>query len=127
LQRIQDEMHTSSVLLEEARSASALNHPNVCTIYEVSEEGDCAFIAMEYVDGRRLDTVLLGGLLIDEAIEYAHQVADALAHAHEHGVTHGDLKSANVIVSSDGRVKVVDFGLARRQPSDLDKTLSTVD
>jgi tetratricopeptide (TPR) repeat protein/predicted Ser/Thr protein kinase len=124
LQRLEDKTHSGARLLEEARSASALNHPNVCTIYEVSEEGKCAFIAMEYVDGRSLDTLLPGALPIDEAIEYAYQIADALAHAHEHAVTHGDLKSANVIISSDGRVKVVDFGLARRQPRDTDRTFS---
>jgi eukaryotic-like serine/threonine-protein kinase len=125
LQQIQEETDTGARLLEEARSASALNHPNVCTIYEVSEEGERAFIVMEYVDGRSLETMLPGGLPIDEAIEYAHQIADALAHAHEHGIIHGDLKSANIIVTSDGRVKVVDFGLARRQLRDIDKTFST--
>ena len=120
-----DEGHTSTRLLQEARSASALNHPNVCTIYEVSEQGECAFIAMEYIDGRPLDRLIAGGLPISEAIDYAHQIADALAHAHEHGVIHGDLKAANVIVSSQGRVKVVDFGLARRQSTDSEKTFAT--
>jgi tetratricopeptide (TPR) repeat protein/predicted Ser/Thr protein kinase len=106
-------------LLEEARSASALSHPNVCAIYEVGEEANCAFIAMEYVEGRPLSERLTGAPLpIDEAMSYGLQVADALAHAHERGVVHGDLKTANIIVSGGGRIKVVDFGLARRHFAD---------
>jgi serine/threonine protein kinase len=102
--------------LREARNAAALNHPNICTIHEVGQDGDAAFIAMEYVEGRSLRDRLdeAGRLPQPEALRYAMQAADALAHAHQHGVVHRDLKAANVMVSSDGRVKVVDFGLARR-------------
>jgi len=107
--------NTLANLLSEARSASALNHPNVCTIYEVGEEGECAFIAMEYVEGRTLDSLIAKGpLSISSATEYALQIADALSHAHERGVIHGDLKTVNILVSSRNRVKIVDFGLARR-------------
>jgi tetratricopeptide (TPR) repeat protein/predicted Ser/Thr protein kinase len=106
-------------LLEEARSASALSHPNVCAVYEVGEEANYGFIAMEYVEGRRLSERMTGApLLIDEAISYGLQIADALAHAHERGVVHGDLKAENMIVSGGGRIKVVDFGLARRHFAD---------
>jgi tetratricopeptide (TPR) repeat protein len=102
-------------LLEEARSASALSHPNVCAIYEVGEEARCSFIAMEYVEGCPLSERLNGAPLpIEEAMSYGLLVADALAHAHERGVVHGDLKTGNIILSDGGRIKVVDFGLARR-------------
>jgi serine/threonine protein kinase len=105
-------------LLREARSASALNHPNVCTVYEVGEEGDCAFIAMEYVDGQALDTLLnRGRLRIAVAADYAYQIADTLSHAHEQGVVQGDLKTPNILISSKNRIKIADFGLARRHES----------
>jgi serine/threonine-protein kinase len=102
-------------LLREARNAAALNHPNICTIYEVGEANGAAFIAMEYVEGRALsDRVEEGPLPLDEALRYAIQAADALAFAHDHGVVHRDFKAANTIISSGGWLKVVDFGLARR-------------
>jgi serine/threonine protein kinase/tetratricopeptide (TPR) repeat protein len=115
LQSAAQDKRSHARLLEEARSASALSHPNVCAIYEVGEEADCAFIAMEYVEGRTLSERLTDApLTFEEAMSYALQIADALAHAHERGVVHGDLKTANIIVSGGGRIKVVDFGLARR-------------
>ena len=102
-------------LLREARNAAALNHPNICTIYEVGEANGAAFIAMEYVEGRPLnDRLEEGPLPLDEALRYAVQAADALAFAHDHGVVHRDFKAANTIISSGGWLKVVDFGLARR-------------
>jgi Tol biopolymer transport system component/predicted Ser/Thr protein kinase len=102
-------------LLAEARAASALNHPHVCTVYEVREEGDSAFIVMEYVEGRPLSQMVPpGGMPAESVIRYGAQVADALAHAHDRGVIHRDLKSANVVVGRDGRAKVLDFGLAHR-------------
>lgn len=105
-------------LLHEARSASALNHPNACTIYEIGETGGRRYIAMEYVEGRSLgDTVRsLGALAVEGVARYGAQVADALAHAHARGVIHRDLKSANVMLTADDRVKVLDFGLALRLP-----------
>ncbi|MGH9312674.1 MAG: serine/threonine-protein kinase, partial [Vicinamibacterales bacterium] len=107
-------------LLTEARSASALNHPNVCTIHDVAEYGDRAFIVMERIEGRPLNDVIAEGALEPgAALDIALQVAGALAHAHERGIVHGDLKSANVLLSSAGRAKVVDFGLARlHQPGE---------
>ena len=103
-------------LLREARNAAALNHPNICTVYEVGEADGCAFIAMEYVDGQPLSDRLAGtGLPLKEVVRYGIEAADALAHAHEHGVIHRDLKAANAMVTPTGRLKLVDFGLARRE------------
>ena len=103
-------------LLREARSAAALNHPHICTIHEVGNDGGTTFIAMEYVEGHSLRERLdAGGALPqEEALRYGIQAADALAFAHEHGVIHRDLKAANAMITSGGRLKVVDFGLARR-------------
>src|SRR5262245_41731677 len=102
-------------LLHEARAASALNHPNSVTIYGVEQQGDTAFIVMEHVDGRRLDSVIPPlGLPVDEALGLGVAIADAIAAAHEQGIVHRDLKPANVMVTATGRVKVLDFGIARR-------------
>ncbi len=102
-------------LLREARNAAALNHPNICTIHEVGDANGSAFIAMEYVEGRSLrDRLDQGPLPLEEAISYGVQAADALAYAHDRGVVHRDFKAANAIVTEAGRLKIVDFGLARR-------------
>ncbi len=102
-------------LLREARMASKLNHPNVCTIHEVGEADGQVFIAMELVEGQSLAARLAGGAMPpEELLRYGQQVADALAHAHEHGVVHRDFKSANIVITPEGRAKVLDFGLAKR-------------
>jgi len=100
--------------LREARAASALNHPNIITIYETDSHNGVAFIAMEYVKGSSLAELLHERPLTDtEAIAYATQIADALAKAHAAGIVHRDLKPGNVMVTEDGLVKVLDFGLAK--------------
>jgi eukaryotic-like serine/threonine-protein kinase len=111
-----DTESSRSRLLREARNAAALNHPNICTIHEVNHEGGTAFIAMEYVEGRSLRDAIddTGALPKGDVLRFAIQMADALAYAHEHGVVHRDLKAANVMIAADGRLKIVDFGLARR-------------
>jgi serine/threonine protein kinase len=102
-------------LIQEARTAAALNHPAICGIHEVGHIGGEPFIVMEHIDGRPLsDVVPQGGLSIETAMHYAIQIVDAVAYAHGHGIAHGDLKSANVMVQPDGRVKLLDFGLAVR-------------
>ncbi len=112
-------------LKREAQHASQLNHPNICTIHEIGAFDGQPFIAMEYVEGQRLsDVVATGSLPIENVARYGSQIANALAHAHHHGVIHRDLKSANVMVTSDERVKVLDFGLARRHSPDHLKDLS---
>lgn len=102
-------------LLREARSAAALNHPNICTIYEVGETDGQAYIAMELVEGKPLSEFVRGEAVSGEIVlRCGVQIADALAHAHERQIVHRDLKSANVVITREGRAKVLDFGLAKR-------------
>ena len=100
--------------VQEAKAASALNHPNIITIHDIDQSEGIDFIAMEYVDGRTLDE-LIGrkGLKLSEALKVSVQMADALAAAHEAGIVHRDLKPGNVMVTGKGQVKVLDFGLAK--------------
>ena len=116
---------------EEALALSHLNHPNICTIYEIGEDEGQTFIVMEYVKGRPLSGLVRAGGLPPETIcRYGSQIADALAHAHEHGVLHRDLKGANVMVTPEGRIKVLDFGLAKRidrsEPETATRTKETL-
>ena len=116
---------------QEARSASALNHPNIVTIYELGRDGASPYIAMELVEGKTLRELVASGLLpVRKAIEIAVQVAEGLAKAHEAGITHRDLKPENLMVSHEGFVKILDFGLAKLTspkgaPSDLSTTSLT--
>ena len=100
--------------VQEAKAASALNHPNIVHVYDISSDGGVDFIAMEHVAGKTLDR-LIGrkGLSLKETLDYAIQAADALAKAHAAGIVHRDLKPSNIMVTGDGRVKVLDFGLAK--------------
>jgi serine/threonine protein kinase/Tol biopolymer transport system component len=100
--------------LLEARAASALNHPNICTIYAVEKEGDQSFISMELIEGQGLDTKLHSGPLpIDRLLDISIQLADAVDAAHAKGIVHRDIKPANVFLTTRGQVKVLDFGLAK--------------
>jgi predicted ATPase len=99
---------------QEARSASALNHPNIVTIYELGRDASSHYIAMELVEGKTLRELLASSLLpMRKVIEIAAQIADGLTKAHEAGITHRDLKPENLMVSHDGFVKILDFGLAK--------------
>ncbi len=104
-----------ATLLREARTASRLNHPNICTVHEVGEAGGRVYIAMELVEGRPLKALIPPDGLADETVlRYGAQIARALAHAHARQVVHRDLKSANVVVGPGGEAKLLDFGLSRR-------------
>ena len=98
----------------EAQAVAALNHPSIVTIHSVEEDGDHRFLTMELVEGRPLDQVIPpGGLPLRDLLRYAIPLVDAVAAAHARGIVHRDLKPANVMVSADGRIKVLDFGLAK--------------
>ena len=99
---------------QEARAASALNHPNIVTIHEIGEDDGTRFIAMERVVGDTLRRRLAGGALPeDDVVRYARQLAEGLAKAHGAGIVHRDLKPDNIIISEDGYAKILDFGLAK--------------
>jgi Tol biopolymer transport system component len=102
----------------EARAVAALNHPNIVTIYSVEDAGGIPFLTLELVEGRTLDALIPpGGLPLDRILAYAIPLADAVGAAHQRGITHRDLKPGNVMVGDDGRVKVLDFGLAKLKES----------
>jgi serine/threonine protein kinase len=117
--------------IQEAKAASALNHPNVIDVHDINSDAGLDFIVMEYVDGKTLDRRIgRKGLRIREALNYAVQIADALAAAHAAGIVHRDLKPANIMVTETGLVKILDFGLAKlAQPtqSDVAGTVSSVE
>jgi len=123
--------------IREAKAAAALNHPHICTIYSVEEHEGSQFISMEYIDGVTLRQIkgsspltkggLQGGLLVDTALSFALQIAEALSEAHEKGIVHRDIKPENIMVDSKNRIKVMDFGLAKIKGSlNLTKTGTTV-
>jgi serine/threonine protein kinase len=98
----------------EAKALAQLDHPNIVTIHSVEECDGVHFLTMQLVEGLPLDRVIpKGGLPVDQIVEIAGALGDALAAAHEKGIVHRDLKPANVMLSEDGRVKVLDFGLAK--------------
>ncbi|MGE5326414.1 MAG: protein kinase domain-containing protein [Deltaproteobacteria bacterium] len=114
-------------LLHEARAASALSHPNICTIHEVGEFGGELYMVMELVEGKSFKTLIGGeGLAAESILRYGVQISSALAHAHGRNVVHRDLKSANIIVTPQGLVKVLDFGLARQLPKVVDDATATL-
>jgi serine/threonine-protein kinase len=113
-QRLANERDTLSRFTQEARSASALNHPNIVTIYEVGAAEGSPYIVMEFIDGRDLRSLILEGPVpVRQVLDIATQIADGLAAAHERGIVHRDLKPENIMITRDGFVKILDFGLAK--------------
>lgn len=113
---------------EEARAAAALDHPNIGTIYEVNEADGLVYIAMAYIPGKSLKARILSGPLeIPEAVEIARQVAEGLQHAHDRGIIHRDIKPGNIMLTEDGRAKILDFGLAKIERSaDQTRTMTVM-
>jgi len=106
--------------VQEAQAASALNHPNIVSIYEIDSDAGTDFIAMEYVDGESLDRLIARGVPpIDRAVRYAIEIVDALATAHEAGIIHRDIKPGNIMISRSDHAKVLDFGLAKLLHGDV--------
>ncbi len=100
--------------LREAQAASSLNHPNIVSIFDLGEESDAVFLVMEYIEGKSLARLIpKTGLPLETALVYARQICDALRVAHQAGIVHRDLKPGNVMQSADGRLKILDFGLAK--------------
>src|SRR5580700_4480298 len=100
--------------IQEAKAASALNHPNIVTIYNIGSEDGVDFIVMEFIAGRTLDRVIpRDGLKTADVLDYGIQAADALARAHAAGIVHRDLKPGNIMITEEGQVKLLDFGLAK--------------
>ena len=112
--------------MQEARAASALNHPHIVTVYDIDEADGVHFIAMEHVEGTTLaDRIGRRGLPLPDALKHAAQIADALAQAHAKGIVHRDLKPANVMVTANGSTKVLDFGLAKLVETDVSEEETT--
>ena len=100
--------------LREARAASAIDHPNICTVYEVNEAEDVLFFVMQYIEGKTLKKFIGGRPLpLDQSLEFSLEITDALAEAHRRNVIHRDIKSSNIMLNERNQLKILDFGLAK--------------
>ncbi|HEV2690423.1 MAG TPA: protein kinase, partial [Bryobacteraceae bacterium] len=124
-EQVEDE-HRLGRFIREAQAASALNHPNIVTIYEIANADGVEYIAMEYVRGATLrELIPPGGLGLTDALNYVNQIAAGLAAAHAAGIVHRDIKPANIMVTKSGLVKILDFGLAQIEEQRLDESAPT--
>ncbi len=131
-ERVASDPHALERLRREARAASGLNHPNICTVYDLGEDGDSWFIAMEMLEGKTLQERLASRRLrLPEFLDWSIQLANALDVAHSQGIVHRDLKPSNIFITDRGLVKILDFGLAkttqRERPVAVSATQSMVD
>jgi serine/threonine protein kinase len=116
-----------AAMLREARIAGSLNHPNILAVYDVGTEGDVPYLVAELLDGETLRTRLDRGMpAFRKAVDYGTQVAQALASAHAKGIWHRDVKPANIFLTRDGHVKLLDFGLAKRTEPESTESMSAV-